>query len=156
MTLHEMGRRLKAFDVRQEVVAVLEEASTSDAAQTLNQSQLGNGVLSTGDTIANKLVGGRTTYGVQQRRYRESMGLQVKHYDLNVTGAWWKTIGIDKVTLQTFTIDAEKSEKSDDINNMFGKEVLGLTDASKATFTRDTFGPELRRRITAKTGFKFT
>lgn len=155
MTLHELKRRMERFDIGREVAETLQDVSVQDAVIGLNQAQLKDGILATGGEITN-VKANRTTYGIWWGEYRHRLGLQTTHYDLRVTGAWWNSIDVTKVTLQAFTIDAEQSKKSADIYGLFTPKVLGLTAESKGRLVKESFGPVLRGRITSKLGLKFT
>jgi hypothetical protein len=148
MTLHELQRRLKPFEIGNEVVSVIED-TTGDIVKA-NQDQLGLGLLSSGKEIKS-LQTGSFFYSRSWESYRRSLGLQVEYFDLKVTGAFWRSIGVDTITKTTYDIDASDS-KTDDLTRMFGNEILGLSDDSKARYVREVFAPELFNRIHLKLG----
>ena len=149
MTLHELSRRLDKFgDIRDEVVSVIED--TAGDIVKANQDQLGLGLLATGKEIKS-LQTGSFFYSRGWEAYRRSLGLQVEYFDLKVTGAFWNSIGVDTITRTTYDIDASDS-KTDELTRMFGPEILGLNSDSKSRYVRESFGPELFRRIHLKLG----
>jgi hypothetical protein len=148
LTLHELGRRLKPFDIRDEVVDVLRE--TSGDIVKANQDQLGLGLLSTGKEIKN-LKTRSYFYSQTWERYRKSLGLQVEYFDLKVTGAFWRSINVSQISVQSYLIYAS-DPKTDSILDMFGDEILGLAPEQKTNYVHTVFAPALRQRITQKVG----
>jgi len=148
MTLHELGRRLKPVDIRQEVVDVLRETSPEIVKE--NQAQLGLGLLSTGKEIRN-LKTRSFFYSRGWGAYRQSLGLQIEYFDLKVTGAFWRSINVNQISVQSFDIEAS-DPKTDSILDMFGEEILGLAPEQKGDYVRNTFAPALRNKIFQKVG----
>lgn len=148
MTLHELQRRLKPFDIREEVKEVIEE-TTGDIVKE-NQNQLGLGLLSSGKEIKN-LQTRSFFYSRGWEAYRKSLGLQVEYFDLKVTGAFWRSIEVGDITPTTFEISAT-DEKTDSILEMFSDKILGLAPDQRSDYVRNVFAPTLREHIRIKVG----
>lgn len=148
MDLFELNRNLQGFDIREEIVEVIRE-TTGDIVK-FNQDQLGLGLLADGKEIKN-LKTRSYFYSRGWSLYRQSLGLQVEYFDLNVTGAFWRSINVSELTVTSFKIEASDS-KAPEIIDMFGEEVLGLNDESRQLYTHQVFYPVLRGRIQRKIG----
>jgi hypothetical protein len=77
--------------------------------------------------------------------------LQVEYFDLKVTGAFWRSINVSQISVQSYLIYAS-DPKTDSILDMFGDEILGLSPEQKTNYVHTVFAPALRQRITQKVG----
>jgi hypothetical protein len=155
MTLQAMYDRVSKFDLRKEVLVILNSASFSHEVAMLIQSQLGAGVAKSGKRIKNTKTGS-DKYSSAYGKYRQELGLQIEHFDIKVTGEWWNSIGVEDATLNLFEIAAEQSEKTDNLNELFGDQLLGLTQENLGILIETFFFPVLKERIEVATGLKFT
>lgn len=76
------------------------------------------------------------------------------HPDLYDTGAFYKGF-FAEVKDFSFEIDS-KDKKSNTLKNKYGDTIFGLTEASKAEYTRKEFFNTLKRIIESRTGLKFS
>lgn len=155
MTLQALYNKVSKFDLKKVVLEIFNSSSFSHEVAQLIQKQLEQGISKSGKPIKN-LQTGSDKYSQAYGRYRQELGLQIKHFDIKVTGDWWNSIGIGDVNLTVFEILAEQGEKNDNLNELFGSQLLGLTSESLSQLINDFFFPVLKERIEAETGLKFT
>lgn len=142
MTLHELQRRLQKFNIRREVVQVLEE--TKGAIEELNRDQLNSGQLSNGRF-------NRSYSRISVQVYGKRPG-PIRLYE---TGAFWEGIKVKNINLKFLEIVGEDS-KTPMLLKEYGEKIFGLTKASKAEYVNRSFGPALKMRIEQKLGIALT
>lgn len=153
MTLHELDRRLQAFDLEREIVDIIEHAGPLLGDYV--RGQLAAGYTAVGE-ITNRFTK-RTTYSLWWEVERRKAGKQVDHFDLNFTGAFYRSIDVDNVTSEQYEIAAVgyDSQVVFDLTNMFGEEILQMGEENINDFVISYFHPELKRSIQMKVGLKF-
>lgn len=143
--------KLESVNVEQSAVQSLEE--TKGEMLVLNQQQLEEGNLSTGNRIE-WLKDNHYPYTKPYERYKKSLGLQTRVVDLNLSGDYYKS---RRVTIQDGQIQYSSDIKTGEyLQNNYGENIQGLTDDNKATYTKETFFPDFKQKIEEATGLKFS
>lgn len=150
LTLHELRDRLTSFNIGEEIVNTI--LSTDKDVAKLIRIQMAFGLKGTG-RIKNVYTK-RYDYSVLWGDYRKSLNLQIDHFDFKVTGEFWGSIGVFKVTQNGFEIYA-RSVKTTNLVKLFTEDIFKMNDESLAEYTQLYFFPELQRRIESKLGLKF-
>ncbi len=150
MTLHELQRRLSDFDIGEEIVNTV-NATDNDIARLI-RIQMAFGLKGTGK-IQNVFTR-KYDYSLTWGEYRHTLGLQIDFFDFKVTGEFYKSIGIFKVSESSFDIYA-RSRKTTNLVKLFTDNIFNLTDESADEYIVDYFFPELKRRIENKLGKVF-
>lgn len=146
MTLHELQRRLTAFDIASEVQDSI--VATTDAIAELNRGQMFIGKRSDGTEIL-------PTYSDMTIEIKELKGQPSDRVTLRDTGDFQDNIFVD-VNSESFVIDSS-DEKTAKLEKKYGDKILGLSKESKSEeYIPLYFLPELQKRITGKLGFKFS
>lgn len=145
MTLHQVQRRLKGFELLQEVQEAVIE--TSPDIITLNQGQMSLGVRADGTEIT-------PTYSDLTIMLKDEKGQESRWVTLRDTGAFWSDmfvdVGNDSYEVGSADAKAAKLEKK------YGKKIYGLTKQSKSEeYIPIYLLPAVQDRITKKLGFKF-
>lgn len=145
MTLHEMSRRLKGFDIHQEIMDSVVE--TSGEIIVLNQGQMSLGKRADGSEIT-------PTYSDVTIAIKEEKGQENRWVTLRDTGEFWSNMFVDANATSFETSSAD--EKTQKLEKKYGKKIFGLTKESRSEeYIPLYFFPALRDRITKKLGFKF-
>jgi hypothetical protein len=149
ISLHELGRRLKGFDIRQEAREAIIE--TKDEIVRLNQGQLYLGKRSDGSDLAPY----SSWYAAYKERLSDPIASITDRRTLYLTGKWWNSIKVD-VQSETFEVTND-DQKNTLIMQREGEKVLGLSKESKAEeYVPNYFFPALRARIERRLGIGFT
>jgi hypothetical protein len=145
MTLHELSRRLKTFDLLQEVQDAV--ADTSSDIITLNQGQMSLGVRSDGTEIT-------PTYSDLTIMLKDEKGQETRWVTLHDTGAFWSDMFVD-VGNNSYEVGSADA-KAAKLEKKYGKKIFGLTKESKREeYIPIYLLPAVQDRITKKLGFKF-
>jgi hypothetical protein len=144
MTLHGLQRKLKGFDIRNEVREAIEE--TAESVADFNRRQMYAGIRSTGTEI-------KPLYAPLTILIKDQKGQPTDRVTLKDTGEFYAGVFVD-VNSETFEIDST-DEKSEALKGKYGDRIFGLTPESKGEYAMYTFFPALRDRIIRKLGFKF-
>lgn len=161
MTLHELQRRLKGFDLATEVAASVEE--TSEAMLNLNRQQLLRGLDSEGHYLSPKYSEDPYFKSKESaERYAkwkkaiepEKTDRPIDVPNLFITGVFHREIRVD-VNSSEYKF-SDSASFAGGVIGKFGDVIFGLTAESK----RDTYIPEyllpiVKYRIERKLGFKF-
>ena len=144
MTIAEAYRRFSRLDLRGQVPIIFE--LTEEELILLNQAQLyTESIDKDGDPLG----------GYQQIEYEEmkiEMNPQLGgRVDLYFSGAFYSGFYVE--VLKDEYIIGSKDEKSELLSNKYGMAIFGLTDESKARYTREIFFRALKNYIET-TGFK--
>jgi hypothetical protein len=145
MTLHELSRRLKGFELLQEVQDAV--ADTSNEIIVLNQGQMSLGKRSDGTDIT-------PTYSDLTIMLKDEKGQESRWVTLKDTGAFWSDMFVDvgNNSYEVGSVDA----KTVKLEKKYGKKVFGLTKESKSEeYIPLYLLPAVQDRITKKLGFKF-
>ena len=143
ITLHELQRRLKGFDVRAVVVETITE--TAPDIIKLNQGQLFIGRRADGHQI-------EPEYADITVRLKKLKGQPYDRVTLRDTGAFWDEIIVRNITANSYTVD-DTNEKSDRLIKKYGGQILGLSKASKSEeYIPNYFFPLLKAKIFERTG----
>jgi hypothetical protein len=145
MTLHELQRRLKAFNLLQEVQDAV--ADTSLDIITLNQGQMSLGVRADGTEIT-------PTYSDLTIMLKDEKGQETRWVTLKDTGAFWSDMFVD-VGNSSYEVGSANA-KAAKLEKKYGKKIFGLTKESKREeYIPIYLLPAVQDRITKKLGFKF-
>ncbi len=145
MTLHEANRRLKSFDLLQEVQDAV--ADTSSDIITLNQGQMSLGVRSDGTEIT-------PTYSDLTIMLKDEKGQETGWVTLHDTGAFWSDMFVD-VGNNSYEVGSADA-KAAKLEKKYGKRIFGLTkESKKEEYIPIYLLPAVQDRITKKLGFKF-
>lgn len=145
MTLHEMQRRLKGFELLQEVQDAV--ADTSNEIIILNQGQMSLGKRSDGTEIT-------PTYSDLTIILKDEKGQESRWVTLRDTGAFWGNMFVD-VGNSSYEVGSADA-KAVSLEKKYGKKIFGLTKESKSEeYIPLYLLPAVQNRITKKLGFKF-
>jgi hypothetical protein len=144
LTLHQLQRNIKGFDLKSEVRSVL--VATDNEITEANRDQLWEGKNSDGTLIS-------PAYSDLTISMKFAKGQPGDRVTLRDTGAFYESFKVD-VKNDTFEILATDS-KAGLLMKKYGKMILGLSIDSLNEYIKTTFWPTLRNRITSKTGLKF-
>lgn len=146
ITLHEMQRRLKGFDIREEVRQVIIE--TKGEIEELNRGQLFLGKRADGSYIG-------PDYTPFTKQIKEEKGQPFDRVTLRDKGHFWNSIEVDSVNSETYNIFAQ-DPKTAALVKKYGGKILGLSKESRTEeYIPFYFFPALKKRIETKTGLKF-
>lgn len=129
----------------------------NDEIIELNQvEQLSEGVDALGQrirTISAEEQGEGNVYGFQSINERSAKGLQVDNVDLKITGSFWSTFKVKKVS-DGWEIQVDYNVHGDDIMENFESkyDFTGLTPDNLDYLVNQLLMPRLDKRINAKTG----
>jgi hypothetical protein len=144
MTIAEAYRRFSRLDLRSQVPIIFE--LTKEEMILLNQAQLyTESIDKDGDPLG----------GYKQIEY-ENLKIEMNpqlggRVDLYLTGEFYAGFYVE--VLKDEYIIGSKDSKSEELENKYGTAIFGLTDESKARYTREIFFRALRNYIET-TGFK--
>lgn len=145
MTLHEANRRLKSFDLLQEVQDAV--ADTSMDIITLNQGQMSLGVRSDSTEIT-------PTYSDLTIMLKDEKGQETRWVTLRDKGDFWNDMFVD-VGNNSYEVGSADA-KAAKLEKKYGKKIFGLTKESKQEeYIPIYLLPAVQDRITKKLGFKF-
>lgn len=145
MTLHEMQRRLKGFELMHEVQEAIIE--TSSDMIVLNQGQMSLGKRSDGTEIT-------PTYSDLTIMLKDEKGQESRWVTLKDTGSFWSDMFVD-VGNGSYEVGSSDA-KAQSLEKKYGKKIFGLTKESKSEeYIPFYLLPELQSRITKRLGFKF-
>lgn len=160
MTLHELQRRLKGFDIISELAGSVEE--TKEEMLELNRMQLLRGLDSEGDYLSPKYSEDPYFKSKESaKRYAEwKKRIEPIKTDrpedvpnLYIIGVFHSKIGVD-VGASEYTFSNSASFSSG-VESKF-KNIYGLNPESKSeTYIPDYLLPSIKKRVTNKLGFKF-
>lgn len=145
MTLHEMQRRLRGFDLLQEVQDAV--ADTSHEIIILNQGQMSLGKRADGTEIT-------PTYSDLTIMLKDEKGQESRWVTLKDTGAFWSDMFVDvgNSSYEVGSADAKAAK----LEKKYGSKIFGLTKESKSEeYIPLYLLPAVKDRITKKLGFKF-
>ncbi len=151
MNIYDFQKNINSFDIEAEVVGTIE--TTGEEIAHLIRGQMSLGKSGNGKDITNRFTH-KTDYSVYWGEYRMEKGLQVDHFDFRVTGEFTSKIEVISITPESFKVTS-RSIKTDDLEDMFGEEIMNMTDESRSIFIQTSFFPELKYRIENKLGVKF-
>jgi len=144
ITIRELKHRLDNFDIVQESASIIED--TAETIADFNRKQLFAGLRSTGTEI-------KPEYAPYTILIKDQKGQPTDRVTLKDTGEFYDSISVD-VNSKSYELVAS-DDKTDDLQNIDGNRILGLTKENKGEYLNYTFIPELRDRITRKLGFAF-
>ena len=145
MTLHELNRRLKRFELQQEVQEAIIE--TSSDMIVLNQGQMSLGKRADGTDIT-------PTYSDLTIMLKDEKGQESRWVTLKDTGSFWGDMFVD-VGNNSYEMGSADS-KAAKLEKKYGKRIFGLTRESKSEeYIPLYLLPAVQSRITKKIGFKF-
>jgi hypothetical protein len=150
MTLHEFQRRIHDFSIEDEIVNTVN--ATESTITGLIRTQMAFGLKGAGK-IKNVFTK-KYDYSLWWGDHRQTLGLQIDFFDFKVTGEFYKSIGVFKVTSTSYEIYA-RSVKTRNLVKLFTENIFNLNDDSLDEYIRDSFFPELKRRIEMKLGVGF-
>jgi len=145
MTLHELQRRFKGFELINEVQEAVIE--TSNDIITLNQGQMSLGVRSDNTEIT-------PTYSDLTISIKEEKGQESRWVTLRDTGSFWSDMFVD-VGNSSYEVGSADT-KTAKLEKKYGKKIFGLTKDSKSEeYIPLHLLPKVQDSITKKLGFKF-
>jgi hypothetical protein len=154
VTLHELQRRTKSFNIREAVIMTVEQ--TTPEILEFNRAQLLKGRRSDDTEIWNLYFdSSRTSYGEMWGEHRLDHGLQVEHYDLKFTGKFHASIFVENININSFSVTS-RDHRAYDIEKMFSNKIYGLSSESRGLYARKYFQPILKHMITTATKLQFT
>ena len=145
MTLHDLGRRLKGF----ELLEVVQEAviETSNDIITLNQGKRSLGVRSDGTEIT-------PSYSDITIMIKDEKGQESRWVTLRDKGDFWDDMFVD-VGNNSYEVGSADA-KAAKLEKKYGKRIFGLTKESKSEeYIPIYLLPAVQDRITKRLGFKF-
>lgn len=145
MTLHELSRRLRGFDLLQEVQDAV--ADTSHEIIVLNQGQMSLGKRADGTEIT-------PTYSDLTIMLKDEKGQETRWVTLKDKGDFWGDMFVDvgNNSYEMGSADAKAAK----LEKKYGKKIFGLTKESKSEeYIPLYLLPAIQDRITKKLGFKF-
>lgn len=145
LTLHEIQRRLKGFDL----LAELQEAviETSSDIITLNQGQMSLGKRADGSEIT-------PSYSDLTIMLKDEKGQESRWVTLRDKGSFWGDMFVD-VNANSYSLSSA-DEKTEKLRKKYGDKIFGLTKESKSEeYIPYYLQPALQARITKRLGFKF-
>jgi hypothetical protein len=143
LTLHELQRRLTAFNIYNEVRETIGE--TSGDITEFNRNQLFEGKRATGTEI-------KPEYAEFTILIKDQKGQPTDRVTLKDTGSFYESIFVD-VNSETFDIYAS-DEKTEKLERKYGKTIFGLSKNNRSQYVQYTFFPELKKRIESKLKLK--
>jgi len=147
MTIAEAYRRFGMLNLREQVPVIIE--LTSDEIILLNQAQLYKSSL---DSLGNNLGGYYfELYENLKKELNPTLGGLV---DLYLRGDFYSGFFVS-IEEDTFVIGSTDS-KSDDLESKYGKAIFGLSDESKAIYSKGLFFQALRNYIEGITKIQMT
>lgn len=145
MTLHEMQRRLKSFELLHEVQEAVIE--TSSDMIVLNQGQMSLGKRSDGTEIT-------PTYSDLTIMLKDEKGQESRWVTLRDTWSFWSDMFVD-VGNNSYEMGSADA-KTVKLEKKYGKKIFGLTKESKSEeYIPLYLLPAIQSRITKRLGFKF-
>jgi hypothetical protein len=145
MTLHELSRRLKGFELLHEVQEAVIE--TSNDIITLNQGQMSLGRRADGTEIT-------PTYSDLTIMLKDEKGQESRWVTLKDTGSFWSDMFVD-VGNNSYEVGSADA-KAQSLEKKYGKRIFGLTNESKSEeYIPLHLLPAVQQRITKRLGFKF-
>lgn len=145
LTLHDLQRRLKGFDLLYEVQEAVIE--TSGEMIILNQGQMSLGKRADGTEIT-------PSYADTTIEIKESKGQETRWVTLHDIGSFWENMFVD-VNANSYSLSSADS-KTDKLKKKYGKNIFGLTKESKSEeYIPLYLLPAVQERVTKKLGFKF-
>jgi hypothetical protein len=147
MTLHEFSRRLSGFNFPETIVETI-NATDRDIVRLI-RTQMAFGLKGSGK-IQNVYTH-KYDYSLWWGDHRKTLGLQIDFFDFKVTGEFYRSIGVFKVSSTSFDIYA-RSSKTSNLVKLFTDNIFNLNDESIQEYINENFFPELRRRIESKLG----
>jgi hypothetical protein len=145
MTLHELQRRLKTFNLLEQVQDAV--ADTSLDIITLNQGQMSLGKRADGTEIT-------PTYSDLTIMLKDEKGQESRWVTLRDTGSFWSDMFVD-VGNSSYEVGSADA-KAVKLEKKYGKKIFGLTKESKREeYIPIYLLPAVQNRITKKLGFKF-
>lgn len=145
MTLHELDRRLKGFELQREVQEAIIE--TSSDMIVLNQGQMSLGKRSDGTEIT-------PTYSDLTIMLKDEKGQESRWVTLKDKGDFWGDMFVDvgNNSYEMGSVDAKAAK----MELKYGKKIFGLTKESRREeYIPLYLLPAVQSRITRKLGFKF-
>ena len=82
------------------------------------------------------------------------MCASIDFFDFKVTGEFYRSIGVFKVSSTNFDIYA-RSSKTSNLVKLFTDNIFNLNDESMQEYINESFFPELQRRVENKLGKVF-
>jgi hypothetical protein len=147
MTINEAYKRVKNLDLRAQVPIIIE--LTSEELIMLNQAQLYTKSIDRD---------GEALGGYQSQFYedlKKGMNPQLGGLvDLNLTGDFYG--GFYVRVEDTEFIIGSTDEKSQELENKYGKDIFGITDDSRGEYIRTAFFIALKNYLQNITKFPFT
>lgn len=145
MTLHEMQRRLKGFELIREVQEAIIETSTDMIV--LNQGQMSLGKRADGTEIT-------PTYSDLTIMLKDEKGQESRWVTLKDKGDFWGDMFVD-VGNNSYEMGSADA-KAASLEKKYGKRIFGLTKESKSEeYIPLYLLPAVQIRITKRLGFKF-
>jgi hypothetical protein len=145
LTLHDLNRRLKGF----ELLEVVQESviETSNEIITLNQGQMSLGVRADGTEIT-------PTYSDVTIMIKDEKGQESRWVTLRDKGDFWDNMFVD-VGNSSFEVGSADA-KAAKLEKKYGKKIFGLTKESRSEeYIPNYLFPAVQQRITKQLGFKF-
>lgn len=145
MTLHELNRRLKGFDL----LEVVQEAviETSNDIITLNHGQMSLGRRADGTEIT-------PTYSDLTITLKDEKGQESRWVTLRDKGDFWNDMFVD-VGNNSYEVGSADA-KAVNLEKKYGKKIYGLSKESKSEeYIPLYLLPAVQSRITKRLGFKF-
>jgi hypothetical protein len=145
MNLHDLQRRLKGFDIREELQQAVIE--TSGDMIVLNQGQMSLGKRVDGTEIT-------PTYSDLTIMLKDEKGQESRWVTLRDTGSFWSDMFVD-VGNNSYELGSADA-KSAKLEKKYGKKIFGLTKESKREeYIPIYLLPTIQTRITKRLGLKF-
>lgn len=145
ITLHELQRRLKGFELLSEAQDAV--AETSNEIITLNQGQMSLGRRADGTEIT-------PTYSDLTIMLKDEKGQESRWVTLRDTGSFWNDMFVD-VGNSSYEVGSADA-KAASLEKKYGKKIFGLTKESKSEeYIPLYLLPAVQSRITKRLGFKF-
>lgn len=159
MTLHELQRRLKGFNILTELADSVDE--TKEAVVELNREQLLHGLDSEGNYLSPtyledpffKSPESGKRYAEWKARIEPKRDKPFFVPNLFITGRYHSTIDLS-VTQETMVTTSD-DPAADSIEAKFGEDIYGLNSESKSEYIPNHLLPILQTKITGKLGLKF-
>src|ERR1051325_9849350 len=145
MTIHELSRRLKGF----ELIEVVQEAviETSNDIITLNQGQISLGKRADGTEIT-------PSYSDITIMIKDEKGQESRWVTLRDKGDFWNDMFVD-VGNNSYEVGSADA-KAAKLEKKYGNKIFGLTKESKSEeYIPIYLLPAVQDRITKRLGFKF-
>jgi hypothetical protein len=145
LTLHDLNRRLKGFELLEVVHdAVIE---TSNEIITLNQGQMSLGVRADGTEIT-------PSYSDLTIMLKDEKGQESRWVTLRDKGDFWNDMFVD-VGNNSYEVGSADA-KAGKLEKKYSKRIFGLTKESRREeYIPNYLLPAVQQRITKQLGFKF-